>query len=297
MTSAQSLIEEAKGDFQELLEILDLEDGGNGKFIGQHPSKAWARTYGGQIVAQTIIAAGRTVESDKLDLHVAQTHFIRGGDVKQPIEYQVTALRDERSIANRQVTASQNGEVMSVSLLAYQLGRPGLEHSSPMPSVPDPEGLPEIEETFVGMEKDLTMFVEAPRPIDWRYTNKPSWLAKEAGEAFPYNRVWMRTRGELPDEPRWHEAALAYASDTTILDSIITQHGLSWGLDRIIAATLNHSLWFHRPVRFDQWHLYATESPAAAESRGFSTGAFYARNGDRIASSAQEGMVIYRPRK
>ncbi|MGL6235222.1 MAG: acyl-CoA thioesterase [Segniliparus sp.] len=297
MTSAQSLLEAAKGDFQELLSILDLAEAGNGTFVGQHPSKAWARTYGGQIVAQATMAAARTVPSPKLALHSAQTHFIRGGDVSKPIEYHVALLRDERSIANRQVTATQDGAVVSISLIAYQDGRPGLEHSAPMPSVPDPETLPEIEETFVGMEEELTMFVTAPRPIDWRYTNKPSWLAKGAGEALPHNRVWMKTRGELPDDPRWHEAALAYASDTTILDSIITQHGLSWGLDRIIAATLNHSLWFHRPVRFDQWHLYATESPAAAHSRGFSTGGFYSRDGERVASSAQEGVVIYRPRK
>lgn len=297
MTSAQSLLDEARGDFQELLGILDLEERGGGTFVGAHPSKVGARTYGGQIVAQSIAAAGRTVGSAKLGLHAAQTHFIRGGDVKQPIEYRVASLRDERSIANRQVTAIQNDEVVSVSTLAYQSGRPGLEHSAPMPSVPDPEGLPELEETFVGMEQELSLFVEALRPIDWRYANKPSWLARETGEALAHNRVWMKTRGELPEDPRWHEAALAYASDTTILDSIITQHGLSWGFDRIIAATLNHSLWFHRPVRFDQWHLYATESPAASESRGFSTGSFYSRDGQRVASSAQEGMIIYRPRK
>ncbi|ADG98512.1 Choloyl-CoA hydrolase [Segniliparus rotundus DSM 44985] len=297
MTSAQSLIDDASGDFQELLGILDLADGGDGTFIGQHPSKVGSRTYGGQIVAQAVVAAGRTVKSPALGLHTAQTHFIRGGDVSLPIEFQVSSLRDERSIANRHVLVRQKGEVIATALLAYFHSRPGLEHSSQMPAVPEPTALPELEETFVGMEQELSLFVEALRPIDWRYANNPSWLAKDAGEALPHNRVWMKTRGELPDDPRAHEAALAYASDTTILDSIITQHGLSWGFDRIIAATLNHSLWFHRPVRFDQWHLYATESPAAAGLRGFSTGAFYAQSGVRVASSAQEGMVIHRPRK
>ena len=130
-----------------------------------------------------------------------------------------------------------------------------------------------------------------------RYTNDPAWVIKGTGERSNHNRVWMHADGDMPDDPVLHVAALAYSSDTTVLDSIITTHGLSWGLDRIFAATVNHSMWFHRPFRFDEWVLYSTESPVAAGSRGLATGRFFTRDGQLVATVVQEGLVRHFPRR
>ncbi|MFD8103284.1 acyl-CoA thioesterase [Nocardia fluminea] len=280
-------------DLRVLLGLLDLESIGEDTFLGDHPEKVWSRTFGGQLVSQAIIAAGRTA-GDR-PLHAINAHFVRGGDVKKPIEYHVQRHRDGRALANRTVTASQDGQELFVMLAAFQDWGKGLEHAHEGPDVPDPETLPRVEESFVGFEDKLEMFIKAPHPIDMRYTNDPSWILKSTGEKLNHNRVWMRTDGALPDDQLLHVAALGYSSDTTVLDSIITTHGLSWGLDRILAATVNHSMWFHRPFRFDDWVLYATESPVAAGSRGLATGRFYSRTGELIATTVQEGVIRHFP--
>ncbi|WP_040807337.1 acyl-CoA thioesterase [Nocardia concava] len=281
-------------DLRELLRLLDLEENGPDIFLGHHPEKVWSRTFGGQLVAQAIIAAGRTVGPER-PIHAVNAHFVRGGDPKAPIEYHVDRHRDGRSIANRTVTAYQDGQELFVMLAAFQDWGKGLEHGAPLPDVPGPEDLPRVEESFVGMEDKLQMFINAPHPIEMRYTNDPAWILKGKGESLEYNRVWMRTDGALPDDPLIHVAALAYSSDTTVLDSIVTTHGLSWGWDRIIAATVNHSIWFHRPFRFDDWALYATESPVAAGSRGLARGHFYSRTGELLATTVQEGVIRHFP--
>ncbi|MFD4356478.1 acyl-CoA thioesterase [Nocardia sp. NPDC058518] len=284
---------EPTADLRVLLDLLDLEAIGEDTFLGKHPEKVWSRTFGGQLVSQAIIAAGRTA-GDR-PLHAINAHFVRGGDVKKPIEYHVQRHRDGRSLANRTVTASQDGQELFVMLAAFQDFGKGLEHAHDGPDVPDPETLPRVEESFAGFEDKLEMFIKAPHPIDMRYTNDPAWILKGTGEKLNHNRVWMRTDGSLPDDQLLHVAALGYSSDTTVLDSIITTHGLSWGLDRILAATVNHSIWFHRPFRFDDWVLYATESPVAAGSRGLATGRFYSRTGELIATTVQEGVIRHFP--
>ncbi|MFD4441791.1 acyl-CoA thioesterase [Nocardia sp. NPDC058519] len=280
-------------DLRVLLDLLDLESIGEDTFLGNHPEKVWSRTFGGQLVSQAIVAAGRTA-GDR-PLHAINAHFVRGGDVKKPIEYHVQRHRDGRALANRTVTASQDGQELFVMLAAFQDWGKGLEHAHEGPDVPDPETLPRVEESFAGFEDKLEMFIKAPHPIDMRYTNDPAWILKGTGEKLNHNRVWMRTDGSLPDDQLLHVAALGYSSDTTVLDSIITTHGLSWGLDRILAATVNHSIWFHRPFRFDDWVLYATESPVAAGSRGLATGRFYSRTGELIATTVQEGVIRHFP--
>ncbi|WP_442945696.1 acyl-CoA thioesterase [Nocardia sp. SSK8] len=284
---------EQSPDLRVLLDLLDLEPIGEDVFLGNHPEKVWSRTFGGQLVSQAIVAAGRT--AGQRPLHAINAHFVRGGDVKKPIEYHVQRHRDGRALANRTVTASQDGQELFVMLAAFQDWGKGLEHAHEGPEVPDPETLPRIEESFAGFEDKLEMFINAPHPIDMRYTNDPAWILKGTGEKLNHNRVWMRTDGVLPDDPLLHVAALGYSSDTTVLDSIITTHGLSWGLDRILAATVNHSIWFHRPFRFDDWTLYATESPVAAGSRGLATGRFYSRSGELIATTVQEGVIRHFP--
>ncbi|MFD6393605.1 acyl-CoA thioesterase [Nocardia sp. NPDC060259] len=285
--------DEPSPDLRVLLDLLDLEPIGEDVFLGNHPEKVWSRTFGGQLVSQAIVAAGRT--AGERPLHAINAHFVRGGDVKKPIEYHVQRHRDGRALANRTVTASQDGQELFVMLAAFQDWGKGLEHAHEGPQVPDPETLPRIEESFAGFEDKLEMFINAPHPVDMRYTNDPAWILKGTGEKLNHNRVWMRTDGALPDDPLLHVAALGYSSDTTVLDSIITTHGLSWGLDRILAATVNHSIWFHRPFRFDDWTLYATESPVAAGSRGLATGRFYSRSGELLATTVQEGVIRHFP--
>ncbi|MBD0321883.1 MAG: acyl-CoA thioesterase II [Aldersonia sp.] len=282
-------------DLKTLLWLLELEQTDEDVFVGQHPAQVASRTFGGQLVSQAIMAAGRTVGPER-PLHVVNAHFIRGGDVKQPIEYRVTRQRDGRAFANRMVSASQDGAELFVMLAAFQDWKgSGLEHAVQVPEVPYPEVLPPLGDHFVGYEDRLKTFVNALKPIDMRYANDPAWIMKGTGERLNHNRVWMRADGSLPDDPLVHVATMGYSSDTTVLDSIITTHGLSWGHDRIVAATVNHSMWFHHPFRFDEWALYATESPVAAGSRGLATGRYFSIEGELLATVVQEGIIRHFP--
>nr|WP_206037959.1 acyl-CoA thioesterase II [Rhodococcus sp. HNM0569] len=277
-----------------MLRLLDLDERQPDVFVGEHPEQVGSRTFGGQLVSQGLIAAGRTV-GDGRPVHALNAHFVRGGDVKAPVEYHVDRHRDGRAFANRQVTAMQGGAELCVMLVAFQDFGKGLEHSVTPPDVPEAESLPRIGDHLAGYEDKLEMFSKALKPIDMRYANDPAWILKQSGGTLEHNRVWMKADGALPDDPLVHAATLAYSSDTTVLDSIITTHGLSWGFDRIVAATVNHSLWFHRPFRFDDWALYSTESPVAAGSRGLATGRYFSTDGRLLASVVQEGVIRHFP--
>lgn len=283
-------------DFKELLAILDLSREDDDRFIGSHPSKNPIRTFGGQMMAQAFVAASRSLEHE-VPPSAMSVHFIAGGDPEKDLEFRVVRLRDERRFANRRVDVMQDGQVLTTAMIAYLAGGQGLEHGVDPPVLTDPESLLPVDDLLQGYEDVVPHFVEALRPIDWRYTNDPTWVMRDKGERLPHNRVWMRTVARMPDDPVLHAAALVYASDTTVLDSIITTHGLSWGYDRIFAVTANHSVWFHRPVRFDEWVLYSTSSPVAADSRGLGTGHFFDRSGQPLATVIQEGIVKYFPGK
>ena len=282
-------------DFDELLAILDLRQVDDDTYVGSHPSKNPVRTFGGQMMAQSLVAASRSLRHE-LPPSALSVHFIAGGDPEKDLEYRITRLRDERRFANRRVDVMQNDEVLTTALVSYLAGGRSLEHGIEPPELPDPQSLPPIDELLRGYEEVVPHFASALRPIDWRYTNDPTWVMRDKGEKLTYNRVWMKTRGEMPENPAVNAAALAYASDTTVLDSIITTHGLSWGWDRIFAVTTNHSVWFHRPIRFDEWVLYSTTSPVAADSRGLGTGHFFDQEGQLLATVVQEGIVKHFPR-
>ena len=281
-------------DLTELLAILDLAGGDGDVFTGGHPSKTPMRTFGGQLMAQSVVAGGRTL-TRALPLSALSVHFVNGGDPARDIEFHVHRLRDERRFANRRVDAMQGDTLVASALLTYLAGGAGLEHGITAPAVAAPETLPRLQELLVGFEEVVPGFVTAPHPIDWRYTNDPSWVMRGKGDRLEHNRVWVRADGALPDDPLLHTAMLVYSSDTTVLDSIITHHGLSWGFDRIFAATANHSIWFHRPIRFDEWVLYSTASPVAVDSRGLGTGHFFDRAGQPLATVVQEGVLKYFP--
>lgn len=281
-------------DFDELLAILHLDRVDDNLFVGAHPSRNPIRTFGGQMMAQAFVAASRSLKYD-ITPSTLSAHFIAGGDPDVDLEFHVVRLRDERRFANRRVDVMQNGQLLTTALVSYLAGGKGLEHGVEPPVIDDPEAVLPIDELLRGYEDVVPLFVNALRPIEWRYTNDPAWIMRDKGGTLTHNRVWMTAQGPMPDDPVLHTAALIYSSDTTILDSIITTHGLSWGHDRIFAVTTNHTLWFHRPVRFDEWVLYSTTSPVAAESRGLGTGHFFDRSGLPLATVVQEGIVKHFP--
>jgi acyl-CoA thioesterase-2 len=281
-------------DFEELLAVLDLRRIDDDTFHGSHPSKNPIRTFGGQMMAQALVAGSRTVKHE-LPPSALSVHFIAGGDPAADLELRVVRLRDERRFANRRVDVTQGGALLATALISFLSGGRGLEHGVAAPDVPRPEGLPKIGELLKGYEQTVPLFAGALRPIEWRYTNDPAWVMRDKGDRLEHNRVWMKSEGPMPDDAVLHNAALVYSSDTTVLDSIITTHGLSWGWDRIFAVTIDHSVWFHRPVRFDDWVLYSTTSPVAADSRGLGTGHFFDSAGQVIATVIQEGIVKHFP--
>jgi acyl-CoA thioesterase-2 len=246
------------------------------------------------MMAQAFVAASRTLKHD-LPPSTLSVHFIAGGDPARDLEFHVVRLRDERRFANRRVDVMQGNLLLASALVSHLAGGRGLEHGVEAPDVPDPLSVPSIDDLLLGFEETVPHFVAALKPIEWRYTNDPAWVMRDKGERLAHNRVWLKAKGAMPDDPVIHAAALVYSSDTTVLDSIITTHGLSWGFDRIFAVTMNHSVWFHRPVRFDEWVLYSTTSPVAAESRGLGNGHFFDRDGRVLATVVQEGIVKYFP--
>lgn len=285
-------------DFEQFLDVLRLDGTDSAEiFTGRHPAKVGVHTFGGQILAQAIVASAATLpeSGESLPLHAAHTHFVELGTVTEDLTYRVTRLRDGRGAANRQVTVEQDGRVLAVMTLAYQSDAPHpLEHNDTAPQAGDPLSLRTMPELFAGHESRLRALVDAAHPIEMRFASDPVWDKRGTDGADSRNLVWMRTDGALPDEQVLHDAALAWASDLTVQDPVIARHGLAWGYDRVVAATLNQSLWFHRHTRFDDFHLLAVDSPVARGGRGLSTGHFYA-GGDLVATVTQEAMVQVLP--
>lgn len=284
----------SRADFLELLAVLDLSQTDDDTYVGSHPSKNPIRTFGGQMMAQAFVAASRSLEHPTPPSALS-AHFIAGGDPEKDLEFHIVRLRDERRFANRRVDVMQNGQLLTTAMVSYLSGGRSLEHGIAPPDVADPLSVPPVDDLLRGYEDVVPHFVNALRPIDWRYTNDPTWVMRSKQAKLPHNRVWMKAQGTMPDDPVLHAAALVYSSDTTVLDSIITTHGLSWGFDRIFAVTTNHTVWFHRPVQFDEWLLYSTSSPVAADSRGLGTGHYFDRSGQLIATVVQEGIVKHFP--
>jgi acyl-CoA thioesterase-2 len=282
-------------DFEELLAVLDLNRIAEDHFVGSHPSKNPMRTFGGQLMSQSFVASSRTLTRDDLPPSALSVHFINGGDTAKDIEFHVVRLRDERRFANRRVDAVQDGVLLSSAMISYMSGGAGLEHAVDPPQVGDPHTVPPLGELLRGYEQTVPHFVNALQPIEWRYTNDPAWVMRDKGDRLAHNRVWVKALGVVPDDPVLHAAMMVYSSDTTVLDSVITRHGLSWGFDRIFAASANHSVWFHRQVNFNDWLLYSTSSPVAADSRGLGTGHFFDRSGQLVATVTQEGVLKYFP--
>ncbi|KWW98026.1 acyl-CoA thioesterase II [Carbonactinospora thermoautotrophica] len=274
----------------ELLEILDLDEVGADVYRGQSPQEDLQRVFGGQVAGQALVAAGRTVPEDR-PVHSLHAYFLRPGDPTVPIEYAVERLRDGRSFTARRVVARQRGKAILTLAASFQLPAEGLDHQTPMPVVPEPETLPTLAERVAPYRDKLPAWWSRERPIDVRHVGDPPYLGGADGPREPRQYVWMRAAGKLPDDPMLHACVIAYASDMTLLDSVLLAHGETWHSGRLKAASLDHAMWFHRPARADEWMLYVQESPSASGARGFTRAQIYTWDGKLAVSVAQEGMI------
>lgn len=274
----------------DLVRLLDLEKIEEDMFRGVSPKSRWQRVFGGQVAGQALVAAGRTVSPDR-PVHSLHSYFIRPGDPTIPIIYEVDRERDGRSFTTRRVVAVQHGQSIFSLSASFQLDQPGVDHQSDMPEAPPPESLPTLEQRYADSPDAAAFFKMLPRPIDLRYVEDPPWQQHASGPREGSTRVWMRANGRLPDDPLMHVCVLTFASDMTLLDSVLVRHGLAPGIDPISMASLDHAMWFQRPFRADEWMLYVSQSPSASGSRGLATGRFYSQDGRHLASVVQEGMI------
>ncbi|PJJ71910.1 acyl-CoA thioesterase-2 [Diaminobutyricimonas aerilata] len=277
-----------------LLATLDLTDTGarTREDIFTGPSQ-WAplgRVFGGQVLAQSLVAAIRTTDAERI-VHSMHGYFLRPGDASLPITFSVDRIHDGRSFSTRRTQAYQNGNPILSMIASFQTVDEGLEHQIEMPAdLPSPEELPSAAEALRGVDHPIAEYWATERPFDMRHVPSPVYFSVE-GEHVAHQAVWMRAFGTLPDDENLHRAALAYASDYSILESIFRRHGVSWASPGLKAASLDHAMWWHRFGRVDDWFLYAQESPNAVGGRGLALGHIYSREGVLLASVAQEGMV------
>jgi acyl-CoA thioesterase-2 len=277
-----------------LCELLDLERIEANIFRGTSPKEDRQRVFGGQVAGQALVAAGRTVEPDRL-VHSLHAYFIRPGDPSVPIVYEVDRLRDGRSFTTRRVVAVQHGRAIFNLSASFHCNQEGPEHQSPMPAVPDPETLPTFRERMAPYRDVLGDWLDRPRPIDTRFVDGLPWERRRRESHEPVQRVWIRADGKLPDDPLLHACVVAYASDLTLLDTTTLPHPVSgWDDEQLQMASLDHAMWFHRPFRADEWLLYDQWSPTAAGGRGFAWAHIFTATGNLVVSVAQEGLVRYR---
>ncbi|MFD9739730.1 acyl-CoA thioesterase II [Umezawaea sp. NPDC059074] len=272
-----------------LVALLDLERIEENIFRGVSPAESPVRVFGGQVAGQALVAAGRTVPPER-HVHSLHSYFIRGGDPTVPIVYEVDRIRDGRSFTTRRVVGIQHGKAIFSLSASFQKDETGMDHAEPMPDVPDPETLPTYAEASKTYFEALS-HTRQPRPIDVRYVTEPPWESRDDGPGEARSQVWMRADGKLADDPLLHVCVLAYASDMTLLDSILVKHGVYWGTDKVLGASLDHAMWFHRRFRADEWFLYDCASPSASGARGLATGRFFSQDGRLVATVVQEGLL------
>ena len=281
---------------EELIDLLDIERLEVDLFRGKGGGgETTARIYGGQVIAQALMAAYRTVE-DRL-CHSLHAYFIRAGDPSIPVIYEVDRARDGGSFTTRRVVAIQHGRQIFNLSASFHVEEPGWDHQHPMPDVQGPEGVRSREEERASIvdriPEDMRADFTRPRPIEVRELDPRDIF--EPGPQSDENHLWFRMPAAKGLEPHMQHCLLAYASDMNLLGSSLRPHGLTWFQGRVMTASLDHAMWFHAPLAFDQWHLYTMDAPFTGKARGFNRGAIYAADGTLVASTAQEGLV--RPRR
>ncbi len=269
-----------------LLDLLDLEQIELDIFRGRSPEERMQRVFGGQVAGQALVAAGRTVPADR-PVHSMHAYFIAPGDPAVPLVYLVDRVRDGRSFTTRRVTAIQHGRAVFALSASFHRPEPGLVHADAMPDVPPPEA---IEPTPVRLARVLgeALTPAADNPFDMRSVGPLSVEAeRDPSLRSTQNLIWLRVNGNLPDDPLLHVCLMTYASDITLVDTVLLRHGLSFRDGRLWAASLDHAMWFHRPFRADSWLLYAQRSPAAYGARGLARGEVFTADGELVVSVVQ----------
>ena len=280
---------------EQLLDLLDLEPLEHNIYRGRNLDIGSGRVFGGQVLAQALVAARRTVEEERT-AHSLHGYFILPGDMGAPIVYFVDRLRDGKSFSTRRVTAIQHGQAIFNMAVSLQVEEPGVEHQTAMPDVPPPEELASeldlLREMADRIPPHLRDVYTQDRPLDFRPVSPVNPFRPDVRE--PVRHTWFRATGSLPADLLQHQAVLSFASDYGLLGTALLPHALTFQMPRLQAATLDHSLWFHRPFRADEWLLYSMDSPVAGGARGFTRGSIYTREGVLVASAAQEGLLRLR---
>jgi acyl-CoA thioesterase II len=276
----------------ELLQLLELEPLEVNLFRGASRDIGSPQVFGGQVLGQALTAAHATVEPQRR-VHSLHAYFLRRGDFNAPIVYQVDRSRDGGSFSSRRVVAIQHGAQILHMAASFQEPEEGVEHQLPMPEVPPPESLPDLREVLEAqlqpMPPALRRFAGRNSPFEFRSVQPQDYLRPEAGP--PRQDVWFRAVDRLDDDPRRHACLLAYVSDYHLIATTMRPHGVTMASPGVVVASIDHAMWFHRPVRVDEWLLYSIESPAAAGARGFARASLFTRDGRLVASTAQEGLL------
>jgi acyl-CoA thioesterase-2 len=273
----------------DLLDLLDLEAIEVNIFRGRSPSVKRQRVFGGQVAGQALVAATRTVDSE-YHVHSLHAYFLRPGDSNIPILYEVDRIRDGRSFVTRRVVAIQHGRAIFNLSASFHIAETSIDHQEPMPAgISAPEDLPTFQEKWKDWAERLGEEFTRDRPIDVRTGD---WMPEDRARHLPAaQNVWFKASGVLPDDPVLHACVVTYASDMTLLDTVVLPHALGALEEGIQMASLDHAMWFHRPFRADEWLLYAEQSPSASGSRGLARGSIYTREGALAVSVMQEGLI------
>jgi len=270
-----------------LVNLLDLETIEENTYRGRHPEEERQRTFGGQVAAQALMAAGRTVEHGRV--HSLHSYFLRPGNPKMPILYEVDRIRDGRSFTTRRVVAIQQGRAIYNMQASFHTEETSLEHQFPMPKVPGPETIAPLFERVKDEFGPIDEWFKRQHPIDQRFIGELPWSPQRNRE--PRQRLWIKADGQLPDDPLLHACVVTYASDMSLFDAILAPHSVRWDDGSFMGASLDHCMWFHRDLRADDWLLYDTDSPIAHGGRGLARGFLFSQSGDLVVSMVQEGLT------
>lgn len=284
-------------DHENLTETLQLERLEVNLFRGTTPDSSPGRIFGGQVIAQSLLAAYETVEERVC--HSMHCYFIRPGDPTVPIVFEVDRSRDGGSFTTRRVIAIQHGQQIFNLAASFQVPEEGFEHEMPMPPAPRWEDMVDDAENQLKAMKnapeEAKKWLRRPRPIEMRSVDSRTYF--KDGPKDPESQVWFRAKDPIGDDPHMHQVILAYASDMNLLSTSMRPHGVHWQTPGFQSASLDHAMWFHRPANFNNWHLYAQDSPSASGGRGFIRGSIYAEDGTLVCSVAQEGLIRMRKPK
>jgi acyl-CoA thioesterase-2 len=278
-----------------LLELLDLETIDRDLFRGAKDPMAEGRVFGGQVVAQALMAATRTVDPGR-QAHSLHAYFVRPGDDAHPIIYHVDRDRDGGSFSNRRVVAQQNGETILNMIASFHIDEDGFHHAADMPAVVPPEDLPteaEMANSMPDLPERFRSWLTRPRSIEIRRESLDAFIGKKMP---PQQNMWFRLVGEAPEEGEINRAVLSYASDFALLGTAMLPHGIHWSDGNLRSASIDHAVWFHATPKIGDWHLYTMESPWSGGARGYCRGRIYSQDGRLIASTAQEGLMRFRPK-